>query len=171
MRNKGMITVYDKTLSSPVLGVAPAVLYRTADSLVTTGQSAAADSLFSILANSYPFLPQGTAAMAEHGRFLTDSGRYMDAIKAYRRYLLSDKKQEKRCNTMFMIGFNYGEYLRLPILAEKNYKWILKYIPNCELADDAEFMTLHLDEPMITVEEIREEASRQGKKQSGTTAQ
>ena len=63
-----------------------------------------------------------------------------------------------------MIGFVYSEYLSKPELAEANYKWILKNTPECELADDAEFMCLHLAEPMIGVDELQAEAKRQGRK-------
>ena len=63
-----------------------------------------------------------------------------------------------------MIGFVYSEYLSKPELAEANYKWILKNTPECELADDAEFMCLHLGEPMIGVDELQAEAKRQGRK-------
>jgi hypothetical protein len=63
-----------------------------------------------------------------------------------------------------MIGFIYDEHLNKPEKAEQNYKWILHNARDCELADDAEFMVLHLDEPMSSVEELRAEALRQGRK-------
>jgi hypothetical protein len=49
-------------------------------------------------------------------------------------------------------------------MAEVNYKWVLKNAPDCELADDAEFMMLHLGEQMSSVEELQAEVKRQGKK-------
>ena len=49
---------------------------------------------------------------------------------------------------------------------------MLKNTPDCELADDAEFMMLHLSEPAPGVEELRNEAMRQGRKVDDTdTAQ
>ena len=65
---------------------------------------------------------------------------------------------------MFMIGFIYDEYLDKPEIAEANYKWVLKNAPGCELADDAEFMMLHLGEQMASVDELQAEVKRQGKK-------
>jgi hypothetical protein len=63
-----------------------------------------------------------------------------------------------------MIGFIDDEYLSKPDIAQVNYRWVLKNTPECELADDAEFMSLHLGEAMSSVEELRAEAMRQGKK-------
>jgi len=63
-----------------------------------------------------------------------------------------------------MIGFINDEYLNKSDLAQINYRWVLKNTPECELADDAEFMSLHLGESMSSVEELRAEALRQGKK-------
>ena len=63
-----------------------------------------------------------------------------------------------------MIGFIYDEYLNRPEDARANYRWVLKNTPDCELTDDAEFMSLHLGEAMNSVEELRAEATRQGKK-------
>jgi hypothetical protein len=68
-----------------------------------------------------------------------------------------------------MIGFIYDEYQNKSDLAEANYKWVLKNTPDCELSDDAEFMTLHLGEPMNSVEELRAEARRQGRKVDTTS--
>ena len=62
-----------------------------------------------------------------------------------------------------MISFPY-EYLDKPGLAEINYKYVLKNLPGCELTDDAEFMMLHLGEPMSSIEELQSEALRQGRK-------
>jgi hypothetical protein len=96
-------------------------------------------------------------------KILTEKELYWEAITNYRRFLLLSDNYEKRCNIFFMIGFVFGEYLSKPELAEASYKWILKNTPDCELSDDAEFMCLHLDEPMIGVEELRAEAKRQGR--------
>ena len=41
---------------------------------------------------------------------------------------------------------------------------MLKNTPDCELADDAEFMMLHLGEQMAGVDELQSEVRRQGKK-------
>ena len=94
----------------------------------------------------------------------TEKGEYSDAVKNYRDFIVLVNDKAKLCNTFFMIGFIYDEYLNKPDLAEANYKWVLKNTPTCDLADDAEFMCLHLGEPMNSVEELRAEAKRQGKK-------
>ena len=63
-----------------------------------------------------------------------------------------------------MIGFIYDEYMDKSELAEVNYKWVLNNDPECELADDAEFMMLHLGEPMNSVEELQAQTMRQNRK-------
>ena len=95
---------------------------------------------------------------------------YNDAIKNYRRFLVLDIDKSKQCNNMFMIGFIYDEYLDRPDMAELNYKWVLKNAPDCELADDAEFMMLHLGEQMASVDELQAEVKRQGKKVEASPA-
>ena len=65
---------------------------------------------------------------------------------------------------MFMIGFIYDEYCNKPEMAEANYRRVLKNAPGCELADDAEFMMLHLGEQMASVNKLQAEVKRQGKK-------
>jgi hypothetical protein len=103
-------------------------------------------------------------ALTEMAKIQTEKGKYRDAINNYRDYILMGGDAERRCNTFFMIGFIYDEYLNKSENAEVHYKWILKNTPDCELADDAEFMCLHLDEPMTSVEELQAEARRQGRK-------
>ncbi len=142
----------------------PVALSNEADSLYGAGQSKDAEKIYKKLVDNFPFHPKGLNALVEKAKILTERERYHDAIKDYRRYLLFSSDYEKRCNIFFMIGFVYGEYLSKPELAEASYKWILKNTPECELSDDAEFMALHLDEPMISVDELQAEAKRQGRK-------
>ncbi len=142
----------------------PDKLAAEADSLYGAGESKEAEKKYKKLVDNFPFTPRGLNALVELAKILTEKEKYHDAIKNYRRYLLFSSNTEKRCNIFFMIGFVYGEYLNKPVLAEASYKWILKNTPECELSDDAEFMCLHLDEPMIGVDELQAEATRQGRK-------
>jgi hypothetical protein len=142
----------------------PAVLQHTADSLRDTGAVDQAETIYQTLAQEFLFSPEGKNALVELAKLQTEKQSYMQAISNYRKYLLLSSDASKRCNTFFMIGFIYDEHLNKPEKAERNYKWILKNARDCELADDAEFMVLHLDEPMSSVEELRAEALRQGRK-------
>lgn len=152
----------------------PANLAREADSLRDTGKASEAENIYRILTNDFIFTKEGTRALVELAKIQTEQQSYNEAIRNYRRFLVSDADPEKQCNHMFMIGFIYDEYLDKPELAEINYKWVLKNAPDCGLADDAEFMMLHLGEQMSSVEELQAEVKRQGKKvedqaQSDTT--
>ncbi len=142
----------------------PKVLLHTADSLRDTGAVDQAETIYQTLSQEFLFSTEGKNALIELAKLQTEKQSYMQAIANYRKYLLLSSDESKRCNTFFMIGFIYDEHLNKPEKAERNYKWILKNAPDCELADDAEFMVLHLDEPMSSVEELRAEALRQGRK-------
>jgi tetratricopeptide (TPR) repeat protein len=147
----------------------PVSMIAKADSLRDAGNTGEAEALYEPLVKNYPFTEQGLKAYPELAKIKTEKGESSDAIKLYRDYMIANGDKGIRCNTFFMIGFIYDEYLNRSALAEINYKWVLKNTPECELADDAEFMTLHLDEPMSSVEELRAEAMRQGKKVDTTS--
>jgi outer membrane protein assembly factor BamD (BamD/ComL family) len=142
----------------------PVALQHKADSLRDTGAVDQAQNLYQTLSEDFLFCKEGRNALVELAKLQTEKQSYVQAILNYRKYLLLTSDDEKRCNTFFMIGFIYDEHLNKPEKAERNYKWILKNARSCELADDAEFMVLHLDEPMSSVEELRAEALRQGRK-------
>ncbi len=147
----------------------PMKIVAHADSMRDTGNTTEASSAYRTLMTAFPFTAEGKKAFAELAKVQSEKGEYTDAVKNYRDYLILAGDKSKRCNTFFMIGFIYDEYLNKWDLAEANYKWVLKNTPECELANDAEFMTLHLGEPMNSVEELRAEARRQGRKVDTTT--
>jgi len=142
----------------------PVALLRKADSLRDTGAVDMAQSTYQTLSQDFLFSKEGRSALVELAKLQTEKQSYVQAISNYRKFLLLTNENDKRCNTFFMIGFIYDEHLNKPQKAERNYKWILQNARECELADDAEFMVLHLDEPMSSVEELRAEALRQGRK-------
>ncbi|MBD3345334.1 MAG: hypothetical protein GF401_09760 [Chitinivibrionales bacterium] len=142
----------------------PDTLLAKANTARDSGKTDEAENLYSTLVKSFPFTEEGHEALAEYAKIQTEKERYHKAIRNYRKYLmLGDAGSTKKCNTFFMVGFIYDEYLSKPEMAEINYKWVLEHSPDCELADDAEFMVQHLDEPMTSVEELRGEAERQGR--------
>jgi hypothetical protein len=151
-------------------GKDPAALLRKADSLRDTGSTTEAEPLYRTLSTDFGFTPEGKKAIIELAKLQTEQQIYTEAIRNYRRVLLTDSDPGKRCNYMFMIGFIYDEYLDRPEMAEVNYKWVLKNTPDCELNDDAEFMMLHLGEQMSSVDELQAEVKRQGKKVEASEA-
>ncbi len=142
----------------------PAALLTRADSLRDSGKTDEARDAYLTLTKEFALTQEGQTALIELAKIQTEQQLYTQAIVNYRKFLLLNPDEGKRCNTFFMIGFIYDEYLDKPLHAESNYKWVLKNTPGCELADDAEFMMLHLNEPMSSVEELRDEAIRQGRK-------
>jgi hypothetical protein len=132
-----------------------------------------AERLYRLLSFDFAFTPQGRKAMGELAKIQIDkynSGprpeRYMisSAVNSYRRTQMLDTDAENLCNSYFMVGFAYDEYLKTFALAEANYKWILRFSPACALVSDAEFMLQHLGEPMASIEEIQGQSIRQGRK-------
>ena len=142
----------------------PARLIIQADSARDTGNIVEAELIYRKLITSFSFTPEGIRAHSEVAKILTERQMYSEAIKYYRDFLVISSDTAKRSNTFFMIGFIYDEYQDKPELAEVNYRWVLHNAPKSELADDAEFMCLHLGEAMNSVDELRDEAVRQGKK-------
>jgi hypothetical protein len=163
MRKKLGITLVQNDYKDDMAGD-PAKLIMHADSIRDTGNTNEAESIYETLSKGFLFTPEGMRSLIELSKILTEKQQYSQAIKKYRDYLIFSKDKSKRCNTFFMIGFIYDEYLNRPEDARVNYRWVLKNTPECELTDDAEFMSLHLGEAMNSVEELRAEAMRQGKK-------
>jgi len=163
----------------------PAALIARADTLKDAASDAdadpdaaaealeSADSLYRTVATEFAFTAEGQRAMGELAKLLVDKynssarkEKYLlsSAIHYYRRAQMLDTDQESLCNSYFMVGFTYDEHLKNLALAEANYKWILRNTPGCALASDAEFMILHLGEPMTSIEEIQGQSLRQGRK-------
>jgi len=144
--------------------IEPSRIIAKADSLRDSSKSDAAEQEYKMLVDNFAFTPEGKRATIELAKLLTERQAYYQAVSYYRNYLLHGDDKSKFCNVFFMIGFIYDEYLDKPDLAELNYKYILKNLKGCDLTDDAEFMMLHLGEPMSSIEELQAEALRQGRK-------
>ncbi|MCL2689384.1 MAG: hypothetical protein FWE57_06010 [Chitinispirillia bacterium] len=165
----------------------PALLIAKADSLREAGWGAdtdldqadalklieEAESIYQTLMTNFAFTEHGRRAHSEIAKIQIDKynsnpnkerWQLNAAINQYRRGQIFDTEEESLCNSFFMIGFTYDEYIKNFALAEANYKWILRNSPACALVSDAEFMMLHLDEPMVSIEEIQARSVRQGRK-------
>lgn len=141
----------------------PAQIKREADSLAANQNTERARRVYRDLTEWYLYSQEGIDAFLELAKLHTDSKSYAEAVNSYRKYLLYGGADSEWCKVFFMIGYIYAEYLNKYPLAAMNYRWILKNQPNCSLSEDAEFMYLHLGEPMVDVEELRQESIRQGR--------
>ena len=128
-----------------------------------------AEKLLRTVAVDFAFTAEGRRAMSDIAKMQLDKfsagqDRLLSmAIASYRRGQALESDLEILCNSIFMTGFVYDEYFKNYALAEANYRWILRHAPKCALASDAEFMLLHLGEPMTTIEEIQGQSLRQGR--------
>jgi len=138
-------------------------LFLEAQDYVSSGNRAMGKTVYTKLTQNYPFSTEGRESYRALARLETDGGSYSDAISAYFDYLLYNDSNDEWCKVLFMIGYTYSEHIKNYDLAALNYKWILKNRPACDLAEDTEFMYLHLGEPMAEVEELRAESERQGR--------
>lgn len=132
----------------------------------------AAEKLYYTLSTDFIFTDFGQKALGEMAKTLIDKynanpkqGKHLVtmAINAYRKSQKLDADLENLCNSYFLTGLAYDEYLKNNSLAEANYKWVLRKTPTCALASDAEFMIQHLGEPMTSIEEIQGQSMRQGR--------
>ncbi|MDG5815234.1 hypothetical protein QA601_09105 [Chitinispirillales bacterium ANBcel5] len=141
----------------------PAELITKADSLAAINLTDEALELYNVLIVDFGFTEEGKRALIESAKISKDNSDFQTAIRNYRQYQLMSPQLD--CNTFFMLGFIYDEHLKNPELAEVNYRWILRNTPDCELAEDTEFMLLHLDEPIssISIEELRDQTIRQNR--------
>jgi len=162
----------------------PAALMATADSLHEAASDPdmdiyeadklleSAERLYQTLSTDFAFTDIGRKALGELAKTLVDKynlnpkqGKHLItmAINAYRKSQKLDANPENLCNSYFLTGLAYDEYLKNNSLAEANYKWVLRHAPTCALASDAEFMIQHLGEPMTSIEEIQGQSMRQGR--------
>jgi hypothetical protein len=140
-----------------------AQLKHEADSLSANQNTERAKRIYRDLSEWFLYSDEGKEAFLEAAKLQSDEKEYTNAINSYRRYLLYSNDDSEHCRVFFMIGYIYAEYLEKYPFATMNYRWILQNQPDCNLVSDAEFMYLHLGEPMTDVEELRQEAIRQGK--------
>lgn len=140
----------------------PEYLFKKADSLRSSGLKEQGIKVFKDLTKYHLGNKYGRDALLELAKEANSKGEFHNAISKYREYVITSGKGGDFCDTYFMIAYIYGEELKKYNQAAANYKWIIKNAPECNMVDDAEFMCLHLGEPMPDVDELRDQAIRQG---------
>jgi hypothetical protein len=71
--------------------------------------------------------------------------KYKEALSEYRRLLFLYPKSPNNYKAQFMIGFIYAENLKNDKLAIQAFKVLLEKYPNCDLADDADWMVRNIE--------------------------
>jgi len=140
-----------------------AQLKHEADSLAANLNAERAKRIYRDLTEWYLYSEEGKNAFLELAKLNMDAKSYADAINSYRKFLLYGGTDLDQCSVFFMVGYIYAEYLEKYPFAAMNHRWILKNQPDCNLSLDAEFMYLHLGEPIEDVEELRQQSIRQGR--------
>jgi tetratricopeptide (TPR) repeat protein len=145
------------------LDMSAAEVASEADSMLQISRFEKSKRLYQKLTDSYIYTEIGKEAFKKLAEIYSDEKNYTKSVEAYRNYLLYSNNRSEWCSVYFMIAYTYGEQIKNLPLAASNYRWILEKNPDCDLADDAEFMYLHLGEPMVDVDDLRDETVRQGK--------
>jgi outer membrane assembly lipoprotein YfiO len=70
----------------------------------------------------------------------SEKGEYLSAIKTYEDILKLYPDSPRAYKAQFLIGFVYSENLKAYDKAKENYKKLIEKYPNCDLADDAQYM-------------------------------
>ncbi|MGM0443603.1 MAG: tetratricopeptide repeat protein [Fibrobacterota bacterium] len=140
----------------------PDSLYQVADSFATAGATERAEVLYRDLKEDYAFAQEGLDAHLKLAEQYKKKNLYKKAVKCYRDYIILSGRGEDFCNEYFMIAMLYGDKLERLKQAGANYKWIFENSPECSMADDAEFMYLHLGEPIPDIDELKAMNRRQG---------
>ncbi|ERP31363.1 tetratricopeptide repeat protein [Chitinivibrio alkaliphilus] len=139
-----------------------AQMFTRADSLLSQGNASKARELFTTLRDTYLYTDHGLMALTKLAEIEKKEGRFRRAIDAFRDYIIFSGDEGDFCSEYFMIAMIYGDHLHRYEQAAANYGWILENSERCNMAGDAEFMYLHLGEPIPGIQELKERALRQG---------
>lgn len=70
----------------------------------------------------------------------SEKGDYLSAIKTYEEILKDFPESPRAYKAQFLIAFVYSENLKAYDKAKENYQKLMEKYPNCDLADDAQYM-------------------------------
>lgn len=70
----------------------------------------------------------------------SEKGDFQSAIKTYEEILKVYPGSPRVYKAQFLIGFVYSENLKDYEKAEENYRKVIEKYPDCDLADDAQYM-------------------------------
>ena len=103
------------------------------------------DDVVSLLGNELgllvsKFTEEESLEERKQRRIGLEQKKYQEAIGEYRRLLRLYPNGPFNYKAWFMIGFVYSEYLKDTKKANVAFQKVISMFPNCDLADDAEFM-------------------------------
>jgi len=79
----------------------------------------------------------------------SEKGDFQSAIKTYEEILKVYPKSPRVYKAQFLIGFVYSENLKDYEKARENYKKVIEKYPDCDLADDAQYMMETMDQDSL----------------------
>ena len=80
-------------------------------------------------------------------QYAVDRMKYQDAAKAYETAVEIFPNDTAAYKPAFLAGYIYSEHLKNYDKAEQFYRMVIEKFPDCELADDAQFMLENMGKP------------------------
>lgn len=131
---KGIIKLYPQTPSSPKALFMIGVIY-----LDQFNEDEKAKETFQKILNDYPDYDL-EKDFFDYAQESQNSGKPKLAIKLYQEAIESFPDSPNKYKALFLIGFVYSEQLQDYDKGREAYKKVVDLYPDCDLADDAEFM-------------------------------
>jgi outer membrane protein assembly factor BamD (BamD/ComL family) len=82
---------------------------------------------------------------------LSEKGEYLSAIKTYEDILKLYPDSPRAYKAQFLIAFVYSENLKAYDKARENYNKLIEKYPNCDLADDAQYMMKTMENDTLPI--------------------
>ena len=82
-------------------------------------------------------------------QYAIDRMKYEDAARAYETAVEIFPDDTAAYKVAFLAGYIYSEHLKDYDRAEKYYRMVVEKFPDCELADDAQFMLENMGKPFV----------------------
>ncbi len=114
------------------------VKFKTAVNMEKSDANAAAQQFEQIPIEGYSLAAQ--MAMVR--------GNIEESNAAYEKLIEIYPENPENYKWMFMIGFNYSEYIKDTVKAREVFEQIVEKYPECDLADDAEWMIENMGKPL-----------------------
>ncbi len=93
-------------------------------------------------------------------QYAIDRMKYKDAARAYEYAVELFPSDTAVYKAAFLAGYVYSEYLKNYDKAREFYQLVVEKFPNCELADDAQFMLDNMGKPPEEIQPVAQEKTQ-----------